>query len=116
MPGLAGVYLEASYVTAIHEAANVVFELDAVVTPDRPEYRQPRPGEQYCYAAATQTFHQPSKVDRVRRSMVRSIDADGLMDLGNIDTLTQSGNSFRLTRDWGEVVVRADEPPLFLMT
>ncbi|MGU3435031.1 hypothetical protein ACNHUS_18685 [Actinomycetes bacterium M1A6_2h] len=116
LPGLAGVYLEDSYVTAINEATDLVFELDAVLTPAHPDYRQPRAGEQYCYAAATLTFQKPFEVEWIRRTMVRSVDADGLEDLGSIDRLTQSGNSYRLTGDWGEVVVHTRQPPSFYVT
>jgi hypothetical protein len=44
-PGLAGVYLEDSYVLDISETAGqVVFRLDAVVTPEHQAYRSPHPG------------------------------------------------------------------------
>ena len=44
-PGLAGVYLEDSYVLDISEAAGqVVFRLDAVLTPEHQAYRSPHPG------------------------------------------------------------------------
>lgn len=112
LPGLAGVYLEDSYVTAIREGdGNLVFDLDAVLTPSHPAYHPPRRGEQYYYAAASLIFLSPSGVEWIRRSTVHSTDADGLGDLGNIDTFVQSANSYRLVGDWGEVVVRTGVEP-----
>jgi hypothetical protein len=50
-PGLAGVFLEDSYVLGISESSEqLVFHLDAVLTPEHPAYQPPRPGEHYCYA------------------------------------------------------------------
>jgi hypothetical protein len=45
-PGLAGVFLEDSYVLGISESSEqVVFHLDAVLTPEHPAYHSPRAGE-----------------------------------------------------------------------
>jgi hypothetical protein len=50
LPGLDGVYLEDSFVLGIGETSNqLVFDLDAVLTPSHPSYAPPHPGEQYCY-------------------------------------------------------------------
>ena len=50
-PGLAGVFLEDSYVLGISECSEqLVFHLDAVLTPEHSAYHSPRPGEHYCYA------------------------------------------------------------------
>ena len=48
-PGLAGVFLEDSYVLGISESSELlVFHLDAVLTPEHSAYHSPRPGEHYC--------------------------------------------------------------------
>ncbi|MGB7234558.1 MAG: hypothetical protein WBD41_01125 [Rhodococcus sp. (in: high G+C Gram-positive bacteria)] len=50
--GLAGVYLEDSYVLSISEApSEFTFALDAVLTADSPRYAPPKPDEQILLRA-----------------------------------------------------------------
>lgn len=50
-PQLDGVYLEDSFVLGISEiAGELSFKLEAVLTPQHPNYHEPLPGTQYCYA------------------------------------------------------------------
>lgn len=111
---LAGVYLEDSFVIGIAESGPALtFTLDAVLTPAHPAFQKPRPGEQYCYSAAALTFLDIVDIEWVRRSAVRSVDADGLADLGNIDSLTHSGDTYHVAGDWGDVTFRTAREPLF---
>ena len=71
-PGLAGVYLEDSYVLSVSEAAGqLTFELDAVLTPESPAYQAPRPGKQYCYANGKLIFPNVVSIEWVTRSESR---------------------------------------------
>lgn len=57
LPSLAGVYLEDRNVLEISESRDrLVFDLDAVLTPEHAAYHPPRPGEQYRYAHARLVF------------------------------------------------------------
>jgi hypothetical protein len=48
LPGLDGVYLEDSFVLGIEETSNqLVFDLDAVLTPSHPSYAPPNRGESF---------------------------------------------------------------------
>jgi hypothetical protein len=95
-PGLAGVYLEDSYVLGISESSEqVVFRLDAVLTPAHPAYHSPRPGEQYCYANGCRVFPDVTRVVWLSRNSGHFTDASGQEDLGNIDILRVGGRRLR---------------------
>lgn len=114
-PGLAGVYLEDSYVLAISDTpGRLTFKLDAVLTPANPAYHPPKPGDQYCYALGDLVFPDVTHVEWVRRSHTRYTDAAGEEDLGNIDILRTEGDAFLAEGDWGEVRVYGG-PPLFVL-
>lgn len=87
-PGLAGVYLEDSYVLDISEiAARVVVRLKAVLMPEHPAYRSPHSGINSYYT-----------------------DAFGERDLGNIDSLTVDGDVHVAEGDWGAVRIFGASP------
>lgn len=110
-PGLAGVFLEDSYVFGISESpGQVVFHLDAVLTPEHAEYHSPRPGEQYCYANGDLIFPDVTSVVWHRRSSSHYTDASGEDDLGNIDILKEDGDAFTVEGDWGSVRISGGQP------
>lgn len=114
-PGLAGVYLEDSYVLGISEdPGELTFNLDAVLTPESPAYHEPRPGEHYCYAAGKLIFANVTQLDWARRNETRFRDASGEEDLGNIDILQRDGDSIVAEGDWGKVRV-VSAPPRFVL-
>ncbi len=105
-PGLDGFYLEDSFVLAITETpSTLTFTLDAVLTPEHPAYRPPRPGEHHCYRSAELLFIDLSKIEWLQRSHRFFTDATGAKDLGNIDALVAGANSVLLEGDWGCVRV-----------
>ena len=110
-PELAGFYLEDSYVLKITETANrVTFILDAVLTPQHPDYHPPNAGEHHCYHAADLIFEGLTKTAWLRRSNTVFIDAAGDHDMGNIDILAADGNSIVLEGDWGRVQLWGHPP------
>lgn len=110
-PGLAGVYLEDSYVLEISESpGRLVFTLDAVLTPESSAYRAPRSGEQYCYAGARLVFPDVDRIEWIDRSEHQFSDAAGDKDLGNIDVLTFSGDSIVVEGDWGRLRIHGSTP------
>ena len=91
---LAGVFLEDSYVLGISESSEqVVFHLDAVLTPEHPAYHSPRLGEQYCYANGNLIFPDVTQIVWLNRNSSHYTDASGEQDLGNIDILTVDGDA-----------------------
>jgi hypothetical protein len=110
-PGLAGVFLEDSYVLGISESSEqVVFHLDAVLTPEHRAYHSPRPGEQYCYANGSLIFPDVTRVVWLRRNTRHYTDASGEEDLGNIDILTVDGDTFVAEGEWGAVRISGAQP------
>jgi hypothetical protein len=110
-PGLAGVYLEDSYVLGISESSDqLVFHLDAVLTPEHAAYHPPRPGEQYCYQNGSLVFPGVTGVAWLRRNSSHYTDASGEGDLGNIDILTVDGDAVVVEGDWGTVRISGAQP------
>ncbi|OGQ53942.1 MAG: hypothetical protein A3J24_00595 [Deltaproteobacteria bacterium RIFCSPLOWO2_02_FULL_53_8] len=107
IPSLSSVYLEDSYVLAIHEHDDrLVFDLDVVLTENHPFYNQPKEGEQYCYKRALLRFSGVSYIEWVHRRFVKFTDAAGESDYGNIDVFSKEGDCCALAGDWGEVKVK----------
>ena len=103
---LRGLYLEDSWVLDIVPTeGSVAFELDAVLTPEHPEYRGPRAGEQHDYRHA-QLFVTGDRVTVELSRLPAAVDASGGADRGHIDTwvVDERGTS-KLTGDWGSADV-----------
>lgn len=114
-PGLAGIYLEDSYVLSIQNFPGaLVFSLDVVLTPRAPRYQAPRPGEHHCYAAGKLVFANATGVEWTRQTGAHYTDATGQEDLGNIDILRADGKAFVVEGDWGEVRITGDQPRIEL--
>lgn len=110
-PGLAGIYVESSFVLGISEPPDkFVFQLDAVLTPDHPGYRSPRPGEHFCYEKGDLTFPDVTGVVWLNQKGSRYSDASGEVDLGNIDVLRIDGDAFFVEGDWGAVRIAGAQP------
>ena len=110
-PGLTGVFIEDSYVRGISEwSEQVVFHLDAVLTPEHPAYHSPRPGEQYCYANGSLVFPDVTRVEWLKQSKNHYSDASSEEDLGNIDILRVDGEVFVAEGDWGAVRIAGGHP------
>jgi hypothetical protein len=110
-PGLAGVLVEESYVLDISESPDqLVFHLDAVLTPEHSAYHSPRPGEHYCYAKGRLIFPDVTRVEWLRRNGSHYTDASGEEDLGNIDILNMEGGAFVAGGDWGAVRISGALP------
>ena len=113
LPGLDVVYLEDSFVLAIRESPHeLVFELDAVLTPRNPAYTSPPENEQYCYRRGRLIFRS-ADITWLARSEVLYTDASGEEDLGIIDVFTAHGRRYHLEGDWGSVEIETDGQPRF---
>ena len=102
------VYLEDSYVLKIIESEKMVeFHIEAVLLENHEYYEAPSNGEQYFFKEGIIRFNQFSEVNWLHSADVKSFDASGESDLGNIDFLTKTGNIYHLAGDWGEVKISA---------
>jgi len=106
---LTEIYLEDSYVLAIEEGeSTLVFAMDLVLLESHPFYKKPSAGERYCYRRAEILFRETECVSWQKRNDLVSVDADGEVDLGNIDTFVADGRNYLLSGDWGTVSVTCD--------
>ena len=109
-PVLQEIYLEDSYVLGIRETpGQLTFQMEFVLRHGHPRYRPPRADEQYCYERGELTFRGARDAHWLERNEVRSIDATGESDLGNIDVLQCANGRFEASGDWGHVDLIADD-------
>ncbi|HLW95859.1 MAG TPA: hypothetical protein VKS25_10805, partial [Solirubrobacteraceae bacterium] len=83
IPALRDIYLEDSYVLAIHESEGELrIDLDAVLTENHPQWTPPKPGEPYCFRRIRLIFERPRRVEWIRKDMRPSRDATGEIEYG----------------------------------
>ncbi|WP_246180781.1 hypothetical protein [Nocardia ninae] len=97
----------------VERASEIKFVLEAVLTPEHPQYHPPGAGEQYCYACGDLVFSEVRRVEWVYRSFRKYKDATGTEDLGNIDSLTSSEGIYTVVGDWGRVHIHSSPDPEF---
>ncbi|MET9027605.1 hypothetical protein ABZW96_18610 [Nocardia sp. NPDC004168] len=113
-PVLSNLYLEDSYVLdVIERPTEVVFVLEAVLTPEHPRYRAPGAREQHCYVRGNLVFVKVSRVEWLERSFQKYKDASGSEDLGNVDVLTNTDGMYYMEGDWGKVRIWSNDDPQF---
>jgi hypothetical protein len=111
---LSGIYLEDSYVMDIVESPSELrFVLEAVLTPEHPQYHPPNVGEQYCYVDGELVFALVNHIEWIDRSFQKYKDATGTEDMGNIDSLTNADGVYSAEGDWGRVRIWSSEDPKF---
>lgn len=107
---LSNFYLEDSYVLSIDEVArSLIFELEAVLTKNHPQYEEPKNGEQYCYRKVLLRFFSADSIEWLDRSFIGFIDSTGDLDYGNIDSFVSDDGAYILSGDWGRVIIRGGE-------
>lgn len=112
LPSLTSYYLEDSYVLSIEsDTGELVFRLDVVLTEDHPDYHEPSPDEQYCYADGSLIFKDVTSLEWVRKNFRTNTDAADEEDMGNIDSLKHSEDHWRVGGDWGEALVYTGKRP-----
>ena len=110
-PGFHAVYLEDSYVLKILTTqSSAEFDLNVVLTEDHPLYSPPGPSEQYCMRNARMRFVEASTVKWLEVSIRPSVDADGVVDLGNIDVMYLKDGEYHVAGEWGELRIVSSPP------
>ena len=113
--GLGEVYLEDSFVLDIEESAGELrFRMEIVLREGHPAFKDPPALEQYCFAPGTLVFHGTKDILWSERNEVKSVDAAGESDLGNIDQLYLEEGRYHLKGDWGVVMLSAEAVELLL--
>lgn len=109
IPDLQNIYLEDSFVLKVIEnKSQLIFYMDVVLTEEHSFYSLPKNDEPYCYKKAELLFSNCYKIDWIKKAFTPSIDANGEIDFGNIDTFTYANNNYHLIGSWGEVKIKCD--------
>lgn len=110
---LSEVYLEDSWVVEISEKDNTIdFRMEFVLTDKHRNYEAPKDGEQYCYKHGKLNFPNASEITWVQKNFKASMDAEGRVDYGNIDSFTFNNGKYHLLGSWGEVLIISDTPQI----
>jgi hypothetical protein len=111
---LSNIYLEDSYVLEIRESGSrVEFDMEFVLLENHPNYAAPLIGEKYCYRRGLIRLDNCS--DKFfQRSLNVNSDADGEIDLGNIDIFDRTGDLITLSGDWGELSLTSCDVIVFM--
>jgi hypothetical protein len=105
-----GVLTTDTYVLGWHrEAERLVFDVEASLWPEHPDYEPPRPGEWTCYKPARLVFEGVESVANLpdMASVPRSTDANGSQDFGSLSELAADASGFVIAGDFGVVRVFA---------
>lgn len=101
---------ENSYILRIVAVpARLDIECDFALTPEHPQYAEPRPGEAYCYRRGTLSFLRVADLKWSDQGKPPAIDANGEIDYGEFDEVTLVPDGIVVTGDFGRIVVRADD-------
>jgi len=94
-----------------HEKHEVVFGLEVSVWPESKYYQAPKNNEYTCYRKAILRFSGVSScVGLLTVNEVKpTIDPDGSIDFGNIDTLSKIQDIFNLIGEFGDVTIVGGE-------
>jgi hypothetical protein len=111
LPGLEHLYLEDSYLLAVHEDGDELrLDIEAVMTEQHPRFTPRKPHETYSYLRVAIVFIEPRSVDWLERSMKPITDPDGETDYGNIDSFTFDQDRYEITGEWGHIVLHGTAP------
>lgn len=107
---LSNFYFEDSYVLSIDEmAGSLIFELDAVLTKNHPQYEETNNGELYCYRKVLLRFFNADAIEWLDKRLIGFVDSTGDLDYGNIDSFARVDGVYTLSGDWGRVIIRGGE-------
>lgn len=110
LPATGAFLLEESYVLNIHaRPGSVSIEVDLVLTPEHPEYADPRTGEQFCYRLGRISFSGVTTMSWSGQGMKPAVDATGEHDYGNIDRFEWAPGHYVVEGSFGLLGIDASE-------
>ncbi|WP_330149770.1 hypothetical protein [Shewanella xiamenensis] len=94
-----------------YENNRLCFELEASIWAESKYYVEPKLNEYTCYRKATLQFVNTVSVTglKTKSAVMSSIELDGSIDYGNIDTLQVVDGGFELTGDFGHIKISGGE-------
>ena len=98
------------------ENDSLVFDIEASLISGHPLYESPKPGEWSCYKTAQIVFSGVREVSGLLpiQSVRATVDPDGSVDYGSIDSISQETNGFAIVGEFGNVLVSASAVRLHL--
>jgi hypothetical protein len=108
---LDGVLITDTFILGWHqEADRLVFDVEASLWPQHPQYEPPLPGEWTCYKPAQLVFVGVRSVEGLPEmaKVVGSRNSDGSQDYGSLDELVAIPGGYQIVGDFGVVQVQAD--------
>lgn len=109
---LADVYLEYSRVLRVDQlTATVVFELDAVLNPSHPLFREPPTGQHWCRVRGRLVF--PDVTEVIRMDGTAAGESSDDENTGEFYGLLTTKDAYLVDSDWGLMTIRASSPPRF---
>lgn len=111
---LQDVYLEDSWILSIDATpGRLEMVLDFVLRENHPAYRDPLPGEQYCYKRGSLVFSTVSELNWIGQGRVRpTTDANGETDYGSLDVLQFDDTLWSMDGDFGQITLTSDPPQI----
>lgn len=93
------------------EGGVLAFTIEASIWPDSSYYQPSKNGEYTCYRKATLAFIGADEISGVRpiEAVQPTYDLDGSTDYGNIESLIQLANTFRIDGEFGSVQIIGGE-------
>lgn len=109
---LKDVYLEDSWILRINATpGRLEVVLDFVLRENHSDYRDPLPGEQYCYKRGSLVFSAVSELSWIGQGKIRpTTDANGETDYGSLDVLQFDDPRWSMAGDFGEISVISMPP------
>lgn len=74
----------------------------------------PAVGEQYCYPRAILRFDRVTTLSWSEQGTPPAMDATGQPDFGSFDQFKVEGEKYRLSGDFGLIIIESDPPVLEL--
>lgn len=101
-------YLEDSWVLDIVAMPGILaMTLDVVLLPEHPDYHAPLPGESYCYRRGELKFEGVTSLCWTGQGLPPATDASGERDYGGVDLLAFDQGVYRMSGDFGDIVLHA---------
>ena len=93
---------------------DLTFLIEASIWPESKYYEKPKIDEYTCYKPARLSFHNFTKITGLLNAteVQSSVDANDVIDFGNIDHLEKNSEGYIIVGDFGHVVISGGEMKL----
>ena len=96
---------------------DLVFEIEACLVPNHPNYMSPKPGEAMCWVTGKLVFESPIDIQGLKdtEQVSPTTDPDGSLDYGEIEALAiNTRGDWIISGEFGDVIVTGSSLELHL--